>query len=264
MAEPRLVFTRLAGEPGRGGLLVVGPSLGTSVDALWGNAARALGEHLEVVGWDLPGHGASPPATEPFTIAELTAVVRRTGADLLGTDDRQASYAGVSLGGTVALELALTPGDFTDVACIASAAHIGEPAGWYERADLVRRVGTPVMVSGSTQRWFAPGFTERDPSTASRLLHALSDADDESYALACEALASFDLRPRLGGAVLAPLVAPGEHDAVVTPGLAAQTAAATPGARLHVMTGCAHLPPAEDPRAMASVLLHHIEEATHA
>ena len=48
MAEPELAFTRLAGEAGRGHLLVVGPSLGTSVEALWGAAARVLGETLEM------------------------------------------------------------------------------------------------------------------------------------------------------------------------------------------------------------------------
>src|SRR5262245_44113221 len=61
VADPDLAFTRLAGEPGRGDLLVVGPSLGTSVDVLWQAAADLLGERFEVVGWDLPGHGRSAP-----------------------------------------------------------------------------------------------------------------------------------------------------------------------------------------------------------
>ena len=264
MAEPKLAFTRLAGEAGRGALLVVGPSLGTSVEALWGPAARLLGERHEVMGWDLPGHGRSEPSTEAFSIADLAAVVRRTVGELVGDTDRHASYAGVSLGGAVALELALVPGPFTEVASIASAARLGEPAGWHERAALVRRAGTPVMVAQSTQRWFAPGFTDRDPVDAGRLLTALSDTDSESYALACEALAGFDLRPRLGDAVVPVLVAPGEHDVVVPPALAALTASSITGARLHVMAGCGHQPPIEDPAGIASVLRDHIEEASHA
>ena len=35
MAEPTLTATRLAGPPDARALLVVGPSLGTSVEALW-------------------------------------------------------------------------------------------------------------------------------------------------------------------------------------------------------------------------------------
>lgn len=253
MAEPDLTATRLAGGPESPRLLVVGPSLGTAVEALWENAAGQLAEGFEVVGWDLPGHGRSKPASEPFTVAGLAAVVRRLGAGL--ARGRPAVYAGVSLGGAVALELALDPGPFTAVACIAGAARIGEPSGWHERADLVRAAGTPVMVSGSAERWFAPGFLERDPATGDRLLLSLSDADRHSYALACEALADFDARDRLGDAAVPLLVAAGELDVVVPPETArATTADRAPTASLHVFTGCGHLPPAEDPAAVARTL----------
>ena len=264
MAEPQLAFTRLAGPVGAGPLLVVGPSLGTSVQALWQGLARIVGEQVEVVGWDLPGHGRSAPARAPFSIAELAAVVRRTVAELVGDSMRPVSYAGVSLGGAVGLDLAVQPGVFTAVAVLASAARIGEPQAWHERADLVRRAGTPVMVAGSTQRWFAPGFIEREPAAANRLLLSLSDSDTESYALACEALAALDLRPRLGQVCVPLLVAPGEHDSVVTVALARETASAAPRARLRVIAGCAHLPPAEQPTVTASLLLDHLKEASRA
>ena len=63
-----------------------------------------LAERYRVVAWDLPGHGASPPATEPFTVADLAdavaAAIRALGAD-------RVLYAGVSLGGATGLELGL-------------------------------------------------------------------------------------------------------------------------------------------------------------
>jgi pimeloyl-ACP methyl ester carboxylesterase len=264
MAEPRLALTRLAGTPGHGDLLVVGPSLGTAVEPLWAAAAASLADGFEVVGWDLPGHGRSEPATWPFSIAELASAVRRLAAPLVGDDGRRASYAGVSLGGAVALELALEPGVFGHVNCIASAARIGDAATWHERAALVRRAGTPVMVAPSSQRWFADGFLERDPATGNRLLLSLADTDQESYALACEALADFDLRPRLGDSRVPLLVAPGECDVVVPPPVAEQTAAAAPGAVLQVLAGCGHLPPAEVPDAVAALLrAAHLGEGSH-
>jgi 3-oxoadipate enol-lactonase len=268
MAEPQLALTRLAGTAGQGDLLVVGPSLGTAVEPLWAAAAALLGDRFEVVGWDLPGHGRSAPATQPFTVAELAGAVRRLAGELDpvgdGVGGRRAAYAGVSLGGAVALELALEPGVFDHVSCLASAARIGDPAAWHDRAALVRRAGTPVMVAPSSQRWFAEGFLEREPVTGNRLLLSLADADAESYALACEALACFDLRPRLGEVRVPLLVAPGEHDVVVPPALAEQTAAAAAGAVLHVLDGCGHLPPAEDPAAVAALLRDvHLREETH-
>lgn len=262
MAEPQLTFTRLAGS-GRGRLLVVGPSLGTSVAALWSAAAAHLADDYEVVGWDLPGHGRGAPATAPFTVAELAAAVRRRlTTDVLGERDG-ATYAGVSLAGAVALELAGDPGAFVHVSCIASAARIGEPDAWRERAELVRRAGTPAMVGPSSRRWFADGFLERDPTTGNRLLLSLSDTDRESYALACEALAEFDLHPRLADTRVPLLVAPGELDIVVPPELAARTADAAPGAVFRILPGCGHLPPAEAPRVVAEALraAHPIEES---
>lgn len=266
MAEPQLTFTRLAGDPAGDRLLVVGPSLGTSVTELWSAAAVRMADVFEVVGWDLPGHGQSVPATAAFTVAELAAVVRRTAAQLAG--DRAVSYAGVSLGGAVALDLAVEPGPFSHVTCIASAARLGAPEMWHERAALVRRAGTPVMVSGSAERWFAPGFLERDPATGNRLLLGLSDTDDESYALACEALAVFDLLPRIGDVRVPLLVTPGEHDVVVPPAHAGLTADRSPRSTFRLLEGCGHLPPAEAPELVAEalvtdVLLHHPKEKTH-
>ncbi len=257
MPEPALTFTRLAGGDGLP-LLVVGPSLGTSVEALWDAAARHLGGHYEVVGWDLPGHGRSAPAAASFSVAELADAVRRTATDLAA--ERPAAYAGVSLGGAVALELALDPGPFATTACIAGAARFGESGMWHERAAFVRRAGTPAMVEGSTARWFAPGFLQRDPATVNRLLLSLSDADDESYARCCEALADHDLTDRLGDARVPVSMLPGEHDVVVPPDVAQGAADALPGGTLRVAAGTAHLPPAEDPAGVADILLTHLKE----
>lgn len=243
-----LAATRLAGTPGVGDLLVVGPSLGTCAEALWGHCA-ALCSGFEVVGWDLPGHGRSRPATQPFGIEDLAAAVRDLA--LAAAGGREVWYAGVSLGGAVGLALALDPGPFSAVAALASAPRIGEPAAWLERADVVRRAGTPVMVAGSAVRWFSPGFADRDPDVVGALLTSLQHADRTSYALACEALSTFDLSAIIDQVKVPVLVATGEHDVVVAPDA---VAAAVPGATVHVLAGCGHLPPAEAPSAVASLL----------
>jgi pimeloyl-ACP methyl ester carboxylesterase len=230
-----LAATRLAGHSGD--LLVVGPSLGTSVEALWGECASLLGDEFEVIGWDLPGHGRSRPASAAFTIADLASAVR----GLVPDDGRDVWYAGISVGGAVGLQLAIDPGLFGAVAALAAAPKIGDAQAWRERAELVRRAGTGVMVSGSAARWFAPGFTDRRPEIAGALLTSLIDADAGSYAYTCDALAELDLRGR--EAKLPLLVAVGEHDPVVTA-----------DAGVVLLAGCGHLPAAEDPRAVATLL----------
>lgn len=256
MAEPMLAATRLAGSSGQRDLLVVGPSLGTSVEALWSPAAALVSGRFEVVGWDLPGHGASPPATASFSVADLAEAVRRLTAAALGDrPGRTAWYAGVSLGGAVGLEAARSPAPFAGFVVIASAARVGVEPAWRERAELVRRAGTPVMVEASARRWFAPGFIDRDPDRAARLLDSLEHADRESYSLACEALAAFDLREDVGAIIAPVLLAPGEHDVAVTVDQAQATASALARGSLEVIAGAGHLPPAEVPGPVAELVL---------
>jgi alpha-beta hydrolase superfamily lysophospholipase len=69
-----LTATRLAGSSQGAEVLIVGPSLGTSVEALWSRCAAML--PFEVVGWDLPGHGRSGPAAEAFSVTDLADAVR--------------------------------------------------------------------------------------------------------------------------------------------------------------------------------------------
>jgi pimeloyl-ACP methyl ester carboxylesterase len=238
-----LSLTRLAGSELSDRLLVVGPSLGTSVVLLWRDCAMVLGGQFEVIGWDLPGHGAGHPATRPFTVGDIAGELSERVEALAG--GRRVAYAGVSFGGAVGFELATRhESPFEAIVCI-GAPRIGLPEMWHERAALVRRAGTPVMVEGSAQRWFAPGFVERAPRIAGALLRALADADKESYALACEALAEFEA----GAAVNPVRVLVGEHDVVVSPDIADR-----------VLGGCGHLPPAEDPAAVAEMVVQVLEE----
>jgi 3-oxoadipate enol-lactonase len=253
MPDLVLAATHLAGSSDSGDLLIVGPSLGTSVTLLWSECAKVLGDTFQVVGWDLPGHGLTRPASG-FSVADLAeAVVSLTKG--WRTEGRRCLYAGVSLGGAVGLELALRGGPFEGVAVVASAAKVGDPAAWYDRAALVRRAGASVMVEPSSQRWFAPGFAARQPDVVGRLLSSLAGTDRESYGAACDALAAYDLRHRLSDAAVPLLLMPGSEDQVVSVAQAAETADNVPGSKVHILDGCGHLPPAEAPADVAGVLL---------
>ncbi|MBL7490843.1 alpha/beta fold hydrolase [Frankia sp. AgB1.9] len=256
MTTPGITGSELAGGPDLP-LLVVGPSLGTSSAVLWSRVARALGDTVHVVGWELPGHGGAP-VDGPFTIAELAAGVLTYVEGVTaarGDGAVRFAYAGVSLGGAVGLALLLdTPDRVRHATLLCTGAKIGEASAWRDRAVTVRASGCAAMVTGSAQRWFAPGFPDREPEVAAQLLHVLAEVDREGYAWACEALADFDVRERLGAIATPVLAIAGAQDVVTPPASLAQIASGVADSRLAVLDDVAHLAPAEAPDQIAGLL----------
>lgn len=238
--------------------IVLGPSLGTTT-ALWDSVVPALAEHYRVLRFDLPGHGASPAAVAPFSIAEIADAVI-TLVDSGGGGPF--FYAGISLGGAVGLPLALRhPDRMLGLAVICSGAKIGAAEGWIERAAQIRRSGTASVVVSSADRWFAPGFLERDPAAGSAALSALIDLDDESYALCCEALAAFDVTDAVSGIRAKTLCVSGEFDLSTPTAQLQELADSIPSARHLRISGVAHLPALERPDTVAALLLRAMEVA---
>jgi 3-oxoadipate enol-lactonase/4-carboxymuconolactone decarboxylase len=236
-------------------LLVLGPSLGTSVRHLWASCAESLGEHFRVIGWDLPGHGGSDPATE-FDLADLAkSVLTLADQALGGTGARAFHYAGDSLGGAVGLQLSLdAPDRLASATLLCTGARIGEPSGWQERAATVRADGTKSLLESAPARWFGPGFAERSRAMAEALLADLAGADDPSYAAACEALADFDVRARLQQISTPILAIAGASDVVTPPSSLRHIATGVQHGRLVVLDGVAHLAPAEAPHEVARLI----------
>lgn len=250
---------RLGGRPGLP-LLVLGPSLGTSATALWSGAARHLAEEFQVVAWDLPGHGHNTaPLGEAVTMSSLAADVLAVVDELADSlDPLSFHYAGDSVGGAVGLQLLLdAPHRLASATLLCTGARIGTEEAWTDRARQVRASGTPSMVSGSAERWFAPGFLDREPALGSALLHSLSEADDEGYAAVCEALATFDVRHRLADIDPPVLAVAGEHDVPTPPSSLAEIADGVRDGWLVVLPDVAHLAPVEAPVEVARLIVEH-------
>ena len=252
MTRPDITLVPLGGAPGLP-LLVVGPSLGTSTAALWGDCAALLADRLHVVGWELPGHGEGKAVNDRFTIAELAQGVLSAvdGA----TSAPRFAYAGDSVGGAVGLQLALDAGErLTTVVALCTGAAIGTAESWSDRAALVRREGTAAVVDSSRERWFGPGFVDRSPAVAATLLRSLADADAESYALVCEALASFDVWERMDEIETPLLAVAGADDVATPPEQLRSAAAAVRRSRFVELDEVAHLAPAEAPQRVAELI----------
>jgi len=131
-------------------VLVLGPSLGTEL-GMFDAQVRDLADGHRVVRFDLRGHGGSPVVRGPYTVADMADDVLRL-LDELGID--RFSYAGVSLGGAIGEQLAVTvPGRLARLVVMASAARFPDPPSWTERPGGC----APRARSSSSRRGSAPG-----------------------------------------------------------------------------------------------------------
>jgi 3-oxoadipate enol-lactonase len=236
-------------------VLVLGPSLGTDVGLFDAQVAEFSGSH-RVVRYDLRGHGGSETVPGRCTMADLAADVLAL-LDDLGV--QRFSYAGVSIGGAIGQQLALAAPDRLDrLALLATAAQFADPPSWAVRAQQVRRQGTEFLVPSRTGTWFTPGFAEREPAEAERLLTMLRKTPAEGYAACCEAIGDFDVRNRLGEITSPTLVVAGAEDPATTVEMVRLIADGIPDARFLVVPDAAHLPNATDPTTVNAALREHL------
>jgi 3-oxoadipate enol-lactonase len=230
-------------------MLVLGPSLGTEL-GMFDAQARDLADHLRVIRFDLRGHGGSPVVPGPYTVVDMADDVLAL-LDELGAE--HFSYAGVSLGGAIGQQLAVSAPERLDrLVVMASAARFPDPASWKARADRVRNEGTEFLVPSRVGAWVTPGFARTHPEETDRLLAMLRRTSREGYAACCETLEEFDLRERLPGITAPTLVVAGADDPATPVDTVREIADAIPGARFVVVPSASHLVSAEQPDAVTA------------
>ncbi len=230
-------------------VLVLGPSLGTGL-GLFDAQVAALADRHRVIRYDLRGHGNSPVIPGPFTIADLADDVVHL-LDDLGVD--RFAYAGVSLGGAVGLQLAVTVPERLDrLIVMASAPRFPDPPSWKARAERVRAEGTEFLVSSRIGAWVTPPFAAAHPEETERLLQMLRATSREGYAACCETIEAFDVRDRLPGITAPTLVIAGADDPATPPDTVRAIADGIPGARFVVVPEASHLVSAEQPEAVTA------------
>jgi 3-oxoadipate enol-lactonase/4-carboxymuconolactone decarboxylase len=233
--------------------VVLFPSLGSTLE-LWEPQVAALAEHFRVIRVDPRGHGGSPVPEGPYTIDDI-------GGDVVALLDRlgveRAHVVGVSLGGMVALWMAINHPDRVDrIVPTATAAALPD-AGFDARAATVREGGTQAIADAVLGRWLTPEALAADPARAERMKSWVLDTPDEGYAASCDAIATMDL---LGGlpAIVAPtLVISGLRDPAIPPEHQVRIAAGVPGARLAAVDA-AHIPNVELPDQVTALILEHL------
>ena len=188
-------------------------SLGSTLD-LWSAQAEAWSQTLRVVRYDTRGHGRSSTPAGEYTIEDLGEDAIRI-LDALGISS--AHVCGISLGGLTAMWLGAHRRSRVKTLVIANtAARVGTPQRWIDRAAKVRNEGMSAIADLAMTTWFTPAFREREPATIDRFHRMVASTDPDGYVGCCAALRDADLRPHLEQIDRHALVVAGAHDTTTT------------------------------------------------
>ena len=227
------------------GTVVLCGSLG-STSSIWDPQVAALGGR-RIVRVDHPGHGDAPLA-DVRSVGDLAAHV------LTVTGDDTFSFVGLSLGGAVGMQLALSAPERVDRLVLAStAARFGEPEQWRERAAVVRADGLGAIVDAVLARWFTSDFAD-----VGLYREMMLSVDAEGYARCCEALAGWDVRDALGAIRAPTLVIAGADDPSTPPATVQLVAAGIPEARFEVIEHASHITSVEQADVFNRLIEEHL------
>ena len=239
-------------------LLVVAPSLGGNCSHQWAKVAELLTNDARVVFVDYPGHALSEvwdDADEPTLDVVASAIMHVIHEVRERIGELPVIFAGLSIGGATGLHLARDHADeLAGVAVLCSAATVGEPDRWFERAEQVEAAGTQQLLEETSKRWFTPTFKAANPRVTTTIMEGLAAADDHSYAQLCRCLAHHDLRADLADIRCPLLLIAGERDSSTPIAGQELVAASVPGAQLSVIPEAAHQVTVAAPDTTANLL----------
>jgi 3-oxoadipate enol-lactonase len=247
---------RLVGEVEGQGETVVLVHAGIADSRMWTPFAGLLAEDRRVVRYDLRGYGRSALPAGPFShVDDLAAVIA-------ATSDGPVHLVGASMGGRVALDLALERPDSVRSLALLGAVVSGfdadapDPPLWAQVAAADRADELDALADAETRMWLADPDGTRLPA---ELLDLVRDMD--RIALRNERSGVADERPaeppavdRLHTLERPVLVVDGELD-IEDIGLAADLLAdRLPQAERVRLAGVAHLPALEVPEEVAALV----------
>jgi pimeloyl-ACP methyl ester carboxylesterase len=251
--RPSLYFTdRGEGQPV---LLITGWMISSAVF----DPIAHLYEETRIIAHDHRGTGRSERWSGPVSAAVLAADAARV-LDELGLE--HAHLVGVSLGATVALELAVRMPHRVKSLVLLGGAAGGPRTALPPMTEAIATIATITRESAARRSpWlacalFSPAFrSERPDLVAEYVPYFVSDLAPPVAALwQLVAVACFSRQGSLRNVQAPTLVLHGGADSMVAPANAVSLARAIPGAELHIADGSGHAVPLERPEWTARLL----------
>jgi 3-oxoadipate enol-lactonase len=229
--------------------------------SMWDELTDALKPRYRVLRYDARGHGGSAAPEGDYTLDQLVA-------DAVGIldrlDVRQAHFAGLSMGGMIALGLLLDHPQRVKSAVIADSRHTTTPAfteAWLTRAEEVRKGGIQAIVGSTVTRWSSAGLAERNPAAVARMERMIRNTSALGYRGCAAALARLNYGHRLSEIETPTLILCGSEDHGAPPENTRQMHAMIKGSRFLEIEGAGHISNIEKPDIFNAAAIKLFEDA---
>lgn len=230
---------------------------------MWAPQLAALSARMRLVAPDLPGYGQSPGGGAVMTMGLLADSVLGL-MDALLID--RATVAGLSMGGLVAMEIALAhPERVSGVVLAATTAapvNAAEAEAREEQAQTLERDGTLPLTLEMAPKLFGVAARHR-PALVSDVLEMMLHAPPAGAAAALRGRARRpDYSTLLTGLKVPSLLISGDDDPYAGPEVVSQLITALPEPVVEPFPGVGHLPNLEAPDRFNAVLLDFVADVS--
>lgn len=247
-----LAFT----DAGSGPTVVLGHSFLCS-RSMWAGQVPVLAERYRVINVDYRGHGASSAITRPLTLYDLVddvlAILDHRGVE-------RAVWAGLSVGGFVALRAALTAPQRVPGLVLVDTD--GGAETWWPRTKyrilggVARGLGVGAVGGAAARHLFGATTRKTRPELVRSWRQEFRQFDVASTLCFLRAVAGRDdLGPRLGAIDVPSVVIVGAEDVSLPPARSRRLAAQLPNATFHEIPGAGHLSAVEQPELVTAAML---------
>jgi 3-oxoadipate enol-lactonase len=227
---------------------------------LWAGLDASQLSGVQIISYDLRGHGASERPIGAHTLAKHVADLKGL---LVVLDIKRAVFAGLSLGGMIAMDLAASsPELVAGLALLDTTASFPQETRnlFFELASSASFNGMAAITDKFLQLSFTQHFIETNPKMYAAIRKGMLASDAASIAAAARMVAKIDLRARLSAITSPTRVIVGEQDQLTPVALAEELMQGIRGASLHVIPASGHASPVEQPAAVTELLAGLINE----
>lgn len=243
---------------GTGAPLLLLNSIGCDL-TLWDAALPHL-KNFRVLRMDARGHGQSDAPPGDYSLDQLAddalAVLSAAGVD-------KVAVCGLSLGGMIAMTLALKAPERVSALILACTSAQMDPQSWRTRIETVRAGGMAAIADMVIGRFFSDEFRRDHVREVERIRARLLKMSADGYANCGAAIRDMALKDRIAAIRLPTLIIAGTKD-ISTPfdGHGSEIAERIAEAKVE-MLATAHLAPVEAPGDFAGAVTAFLSEVSH-